>query len=351
MQKHNNFMNYINLNQRAFIDFGLKSGVKVDLIDATITSWLIQFMNAPKTKKILVNGEAYTLIRYSKILSDNPLIMIKTKRAMINRINKLLGLGIIEKRVVNENNIKNSYFKLTELAYNVIVMSNELKASDLPSSVEAYKSKLKTTKFVKKLRGFALKIKWSNTPLGSEARFTGVVKQDSLGVVKQDSHYRINQFNSINYNSNKNKTKEKVENKKSEKKVAKKDPLELTKKLFLDNGYELPKVNLETFEEWMVFRKKKKLSSSKIVATRLFNKSKECETKGIDANEMVEASITNGWKDLFVPKVNNFKSNYQQEETLYEKSMREHRERLEAENNYQDTEIFETEVIEDKRRA
>ena len=209
MPKHNNFMNYININQRAFIDFGIKSGIKVDLIDATITHWMIQFMNAPKTKKILVNGEVYTLIRYSKILNDNPLIMIKTKRAMISRINKLLGLGIIEKQVVVEDKIKATYFKLTELAYNIIVMSNELKESDITANTRAYKAKTDSVKFVKRLRGFAFKLKWSNTPLGSEARFMGVVKQDSPWVVKQDSHYRVNQFNSINYNSKKTNKKEK----------------------------------------------------------------------------------------------------------------------------------------------
>ena len=57
--------------------------------------------------------------------------------------------------------------------------------------------------------------------------------------------------------------------------------------------------------EYLKFRKFKKLSNSDIVIKRLINKLKDFYNKGYKPQDIIMNALTNGWKDFYEPKLNN----------------------------------------------
>lgn len=79
-----------------------KSGeksIKIDCTDLVILRWLVDFY--PSMKKMYVEGKEYVWLTHKKMLEDLPLLDI-SKRACIERMQKLVEFEILEYKLVKE---------------------------------------------------------------------------------------------------------------------------------------------------------------------------------------------------------------------------------------------------------
>jgi len=87
----------IYINQKSLAELSEKTGVKIDLIDWALISWIKDFHNEPKIKKIQIDWKQYFWLAYKHILNDMPLLWLKTKWAISDRLKKLCNLWLLEK--------------------------------------------------------------------------------------------------------------------------------------------------------------------------------------------------------------------------------------------------------------
>lgn len=72
-------------------------GLNLDLIDLAIFNFIVDFHPSPKCVKKDIAGKVYFWISHTKIMDELPLLGITSKRAVINRINKLCDAGLISR--------------------------------------------------------------------------------------------------------------------------------------------------------------------------------------------------------------------------------------------------------------
>ena len=73
--------------------------VKIDCTDLVILRWFTDFYpNMPKT---IIDGREYVMVAHSKLLEDLPMIDI-SKRAFIDRMQKLVNFGILDYQLVKK---------------------------------------------------------------------------------------------------------------------------------------------------------------------------------------------------------------------------------------------------------
>ena len=90
------------------------SKTEFDLVDSAILDYLYFICNS-KNEKIeeqRING--YTWVDYNKILTDNPLLRIKSKGALSKRVKKMEASGFIKLIERRKNGHKLKYFALTK---------------------------------------------------------------------------------------------------------------------------------------------------------------------------------------------------------------------------------------------
>ena len=73
--------------------------IQIDCTDLVILRWFVDFF--PNMKKITVDGKEYAWLTHKKLLSDLPLLDI-TKRACIDRMQKLVEFGILEYKLLKD---------------------------------------------------------------------------------------------------------------------------------------------------------------------------------------------------------------------------------------------------------
>lgn len=78
---------------------GGKKTIKIDCTDLVILRWLVDFY--PNMKKMTIDGKEYVWLAHKKMLEDLPLLDI-TKRACIERMQKLVEFEILEYKLVKE---------------------------------------------------------------------------------------------------------------------------------------------------------------------------------------------------------------------------------------------------------
>ena len=71
--------------------------IKIDCTDLVILRWFVDFY--PNMKKITVDGREYAWLTHKKLIADLPLLDI-TKRACIERMQKLVEFGILEYKLI-----------------------------------------------------------------------------------------------------------------------------------------------------------------------------------------------------------------------------------------------------------
>lgn len=77
----------------------LPIGQQLNIIDAAILTWLMDFQSDPDVQKIVINQEVYFLVTYDSIINDLPLLGITNKQVMKRRIDKLINVGLIGKYI------------------------------------------------------------------------------------------------------------------------------------------------------------------------------------------------------------------------------------------------------------
>ena len=78
---------------------GKTKTIKIDCTDLVILRWFVDFY--PNMKKIDVDGVQYAWLTHKKLLTDLPLIDI-SKRAFIERMQKLVEFGILSYKLLKE---------------------------------------------------------------------------------------------------------------------------------------------------------------------------------------------------------------------------------------------------------
>jgi len=112
-----NYTIYINQKELSKTDF--------DLVDCTILDYLYFICNS-KNEKIeeqRVNG--YTWVDYNKILTDNPLLRIKSKGALSRRVKKMEESGFIKLIERRKNGHKLKYFALTKKSNSLFTQTHD----------------------------------------------------------------------------------------------------------------------------------------------------------------------------------------------------------------------------------
>ncbi|MFG6426052.1 MAG: hypothetical protein K1W14_06605 [Muribaculaceae bacterium] len=83
----------ININQKAAVD----NGLNVDIIDLAIYDFIKSFINSRNCNKIDTPDGVFYRISHAAIIEQMPLLGIKSKRAIVYRINKLIDAKLLEK--------------------------------------------------------------------------------------------------------------------------------------------------------------------------------------------------------------------------------------------------------------
>jgi hypothetical protein len=105
----------------------------LDIVDASI---LVYCNNIIKTRHYTISEhrklfpigapeqerKLYTWIDYNHLMESMPLLKITTKRALYNRLQKLVRLGLLKKETYKHNM---PYFRLTERAEGLIITNNK----------------------------------------------------------------------------------------------------------------------------------------------------------------------------------------------------------------------------------
>jgi hypothetical protein len=102
------FKYFISINQYAAYN---NFGEKLDYIDLALFDFMKAFMSSKKSVKLIWDGVEYTMLKKDMIISQMPLIGIKTERGILNRIGKLVEVGLIE-QYPNNKKESVSFYKL-----------------------------------------------------------------------------------------------------------------------------------------------------------------------------------------------------------------------------------------------
>ena len=137
---------YININQKAFFEISKQRNVKIDLIDATIFEYVYKFAISNNAIKQLIDNKLFIWCSYQKIIDDNPLLNISSKKAIELRLNKLVEIGLLSKFTDKKQGNK-TFFNVTDLAYTLVIENTNLSNEDYQplSNEDYYNSKLNNT--------------------------------------------------------------------------------------------------------------------------------------------------------------------------------------------------------------
>ena len=86
------------LKKTVTTDKGEKT-VKIDCTDLVVLRWFTDFY--PNMRKTIINGREYVMVAHSKLVEDLPMIDI-SKRAFIERMQKLVDFGILDYQLVKK---------------------------------------------------------------------------------------------------------------------------------------------------------------------------------------------------------------------------------------------------------
>lgn len=131
-----NMKDKISINQKVVAEHGLLG--KLDLIDLALFDFIYHFFNCNFDKKItfIQDGIEYTEIRYSMIQKQMPLLNIGTKRTLINRINKLIAAGLIERYENNGTENRCGYKRGKN--FGMFEFSSPMKENDHPVKTNSH---------------------------------------------------------------------------------------------------------------------------------------------------------------------------------------------------------------------
>ena len=103
----------ININQLAIIS----NGIAIDIMDAAILDWMVQFAHTSRITKIDFLGKYYYFFSYQKITEDLPILGIG-RDAIYRRIKKMCEVGLLEANPNNQT-LNKPFYALTDKALSI----------------------------------------------------------------------------------------------------------------------------------------------------------------------------------------------------------------------------------------
>lgn len=119
----------ININQRAVIE----NGFDLDLLDMAIFDFIIKFTQTEKCARITDGGAVYYMISHTLIIEQLPMLRIKTSNGILNRINKLIDAGLLE-RYPRMEQLKKSFYKIGPNASKIFFSQDAKDISQPPTN-------------------------------------------------------------------------------------------------------------------------------------------------------------------------------------------------------------------------
>jgi len=95
---------------------------KLDIIDAEILRWFIDFYFTGKMTKVIdkkTNFE-YVWVKYQAIIDDLPILGITNKQVIARRFKKMVDAGILKSYLHKKNGVY-SCFQINEDEYNTLI--------------------------------------------------------------------------------------------------------------------------------------------------------------------------------------------------------------------------------------
>jgi len=294
---------YININQRAFNQLSNAKSIKVDLIDATIFEFVYKFAISNNAIKQLIDNKLHIWCSYQKIIDDNPLLNIKSKKAIEIRLNKLCKLDLLHKFTDKKKGNK-TYFNVTDLAYTLVIENTNLSNEDYQplvnkvtnlSNEDYYNSKLDRELIDSKLDKEKI---YKEDADGTGEYFIYIqpkVENQLMDEAKSGKPTCGNpppisntiDSNTIN-NSNKENIKEKPIDVLSESNLA--DEVKSSLNEFFENRKELAKSN------------KKLILTSRAIKTIISNIESDSYTDDKHRIESIQNALASGWANIYPSK-------------------------------------------------
>ena len=218
--------------------------IQIDCTDLVILRWFVDFY--PNMKKMTIDGKEYAWLTHKKLLTDLPLLDI-TKRACIERMQKLVEFGILDYKLVKDGGT----FSLYSFGRNYI---NLVRSTDT----------------------------------GEQSNDTGGIRSNSTGAYVQTD----NKDSSISDSSIDDNKKER---KNGYDKILSQIEDDSLRELYL---------------EYIKMRKMIKAPMTDRALTMLINKVNELEPNSIDRKkQLLETAIMNNWKSVYPLKNTNERNN------------------------------------------
>ena len=136
----------IYINQLSIIE----NGLDIDIIEASILNFIIEFSKSEAIQKIEENGVVYFWISYEKVCSELPILKLK-KDSVYRRIKKLCEVGLLEQYGKGKE-LGKSFFALTKECEKLnftdigkLSEGSEIKPNDIGKKSEAVRKKIRST--------------------------------------------------------------------------------------------------------------------------------------------------------------------------------------------------------------
>lgn len=236
---------------------GKEKLIKIDCTDLVILRWFVDFY--PNMKKMTVDGQEYAWLSHKKLTEDLPLLDI-SKRACIDRMQKLVEFGILKYKLVKEGGtfslygFGNNYINL--LRSNVDGMQSNNIGSD------------------------------GQTAEGTPSSNTGGIRSNNIGAYVQPAN-KDNSINTPSFNNSSNSTG-KLNKKEKEKKF---DEI-----LLAIEDAELK----ELYYEFIEMREEIKSPMTIRALEMLIDKVNELEPNDYERKKaLLKNAIINNWKSVY----------------------------------------------------
>lgn len=104
----------------------------IDISDAVILRFVIDFYSTGKMTEIQINGKTYFWVNYKTVIKELPLLKIKEMHGIANRFRKYEKVGLLKKEIVYEKEGQKgtfTFFRFTEKLADLL-FTPETKSSD-----------------------------------------------------------------------------------------------------------------------------------------------------------------------------------------------------------------------------
>lgn len=130
-------------NQQKLFDY------KLDINDAQILRWLIDFAATGKMRKLIENNTVYYLVNYEAIICAFPIMGITSTKAIANRFEKYVNCGLLQKTVRKGGSFSGTatLFAITSLVGDMIYdeKSEQNSSKEAENKTDSTKSDKKQT--------------------------------------------------------------------------------------------------------------------------------------------------------------------------------------------------------------